>query len=93
MYPAALEALSHIEDLEKEIEELRDINQSLVDRYNDILLCVEEKHPGLSRHDTAIMMIDLAKRYREGYQGACYACETVGELNLKLKAELDALYR
>ena len=27
--------------------------------------------------------------YRKGHQGACYACEPVGELNVRLEAELE----
>lgn len=33
------------------------------------------------------------KRLREGFQGACYACEPVGELNIKLAEAGHALYR
>ena len=29
--------------------------------------------------------------FREGYKGGCYACELVGELNVKLVARIDAL--
>ena len=32
------------------------------------------------------------RRLREGYQGACYACEPVGELNIKLAKAGHALY-
>ena len=30
-------------------------------------------------------------RLKTGFQGACYTCETVGELNVRLEAELAAL--
>ena len=33
------------------------------------------------------------QRLREGFQGACYACEPVGELNIKLVERGHALYR
>ena len=31
------------------------------------------------------------ERLRTGHQGACYACEPVGELNIRLKAEVEWL--
>lgn len=31
------------------------------------------------------------QRYREGYQGSCYCCETVGEKNVQLEAENERL--
>ena len=33
------------------------------------------------------------QRLRTGFQGACYACEPVGELNMKLVERGHALYR
>ena len=33
------------------------------------------------------------QRLRTGFQGACYACEPVGELNMKLVDRGHALYR
>ena len=33
------------------------------------------------------------QQLREGFQGACYACEPVGELNIKLVERGHALYR
>lgn len=30
-------------------------------------------------------------KYKNGYKGACYACEPVGELNLKQRDTIDAL--
>lgn len=33
------------------------------------------------------------QRLRNGYQGACYACEPVGELNIKLAEAGHALYQ
>lgn len=33
------------------------------------------------------------QRLREGFQGACYACEPVAELNIKLAERGHALYR
>ena len=35
---------------------------------------------------------DENQRLRNGYQGACYACEPVGELNIKLAEAGHALY-
>ena len=36
---------------------------------------------------------DELGRFRNGYKGGCYACETVGEKNLKLEAALAELRR
>ena len=36
-------------------------------------------------------LADEVDRLRSGFQGACYACEPVGELNVKLQAENKAL--
>jgi hypothetical protein len=45
--------------------------------------------------DLLNQITDLKKenrRLREGFEGACYACEPVGELNIKLAAAGHALY-
>ena len=31
-------------------------------------------------------------RYENGYKGACYACESVGEANALLEAKLEAMW-
>lgn len=36
-------------------------------------------------------MLEKLNRYENGYQGACYACETVGEKNLELVAQVDRM--
>ena len=35
-------------------------------------------------------LIEMLAKYRDGYQGSCYACEPVGELNQKLELRLTA---
>jgi myosin heavy subunit len=35
-------------------------------------------------------LIEILAKYRDGYQGSCYACEPVGELNQKLEHRLTA---
>ena len=35
-------------------------------------------------------LMELLAKYRDGYQGSCYACEPVGELNQKLELRLTA---
>jgi hypothetical protein len=44
------------------------------------------------KHENADLMEILAK-YRDGYQGSCYACEPVGELNQKLELQIKALHK
>jgi hypothetical protein len=34
--------------------------------------------------------MEILAKYRDGYQGSCYACEPVGELNQKLELRLTA---
>ena len=36
-------------------------------------------------------LLEELSRYRNGYKGACYACEPVGELNVKLEAKVQEL--
>lgn len=38
-----------------------------------------------------IELEEEVERYRSGYKGACYACEPVGELNLKLESRVKHL--
>lgn len=35
---------------------------------------------------------DTVKRYAKGYKGSCYACEPVGELNLRLETAIREAY-
>jgi len=41
--------------------------------------------------DYADELEEELSRYRDGYKGGCYACEPVGELNVKLEAENERL--
>jgi len=35
-------------------------------------------------------LMEMLGKYRDGYQGSCYACEPVGELNQKLELQITA---
>jgi hypothetical protein len=41
--------------------------------------------------DEITRLTEEVERLKSGYQGACYACEPVGELNLKLTARVSEL--
>lgn len=41
--------------------------------------------------DSYDMLKAEVEMYRAGYKGACYACEPVGELNVKLEAKIARL--
>jgi archaellum component FlaC len=41
--------------------------------------------------ETVTRLTEEVERLKSGYQGACYACEPVGELNLKLTARVAEL--
>jgi cell division septum initiation protein DivIVA len=56
---------------------------------NIIELSKEVKNLRHLKQENADLMEILAK-YRDGYQGSCYACEPVGELNQKLELRLTA---
>ena len=38
-----------------------------------------------------VNLIEMLAKYRDGFQGSCYACEPVGELNQKQEQEIIAL--
>jgi len=82
-------------DLKKEIQELkRDVHQP--ELCNEKIFKLREENVELKK-----ILIDLKKenadlieilaKYRDGYQGSCYACEPVGELNQKLEKEKTEL--
>jgi prefoldin subunit 5 len=58
-----------IDELMKEIKDLRHLKQENVD------------------------LMEMLAKYRDGYQGSCYACEPVGELNQKLELQIKALHK
>jgi len=81
----------------KSVDDLIAENQKLKNDWHQPELC-DEKITELTkevlqlRHlkqENADLMEMLAK-YRDGYQGSCYACEPVGELNQKLELRLTA---
>ncbi len=62
---------------------------------------VDQAHPydGIYCRDETIKLQDHEidrltaeiERFKTGYQGACYACESVGELNIRLTARVKVL--
>jgi regulator of replication initiation timing len=96
--PSMLQAQNDlIEQFLKENHDLKVENQKLKNDWHEPELCDEKiselkKEVLQLRHlkqENADLMEILAK-YRDGYQGSCYACEPVGELNQKLEFRLTA---
>ncbi len=69
--------------------------------HNDYIKCAEERDEYKHQLNAANKEIDQLKeenadlmeilsKYRDGYQGSCYACEPVGELNQKLELQIKA---
>ena len=89
-----------IEQFLKENHDLKLENQKLKNDIHQPELCNEKiteltKEVLQLRHlkqENADLMEILAK-YRDGYQGSCYACEPVGELNQKLELQVTALHK
>jgi DNA repair exonuclease SbcCD ATPase subunit len=87
-----------IEQFLKENHDLKCENQKLKNDIHQPELCNEKiseltKEVNGLRHlkqENADLMEMLAK-YRDGYQGSCYACEPVGILNQKQEKEIDFL--
>jgi cell division septum initiation protein DivIVA len=96
--PSMLQAQNElIEQFLKENHDLKLEIQKLKNDWHQPELCNEKiaeltKEVLQLRHlkqENADLMEILAK-YRDGYQGSCYACEPVGELNQKLELRLTA---
>jgi len=99
--PSMLQAQNElIEQFLKENHDLKCENQKLKNDIHQPELCNEKiaeltKEVLQLRHlkqENADLMEILAK-YRDGYQGSCYACEPVGELNQKLELQVTALHK
>jgi hypothetical protein len=70
-----------IATLEAKVKELE---QKLKDKVTlDMLLLAENYQKEIKELEAE------NKRFREGYQGACLTCESVGELNVELEAKLN----
>lgn len=70
----AADTVAEIHALEDKIEALEAENRL----YSESLANYAQENARLREEVTV---------YAEGYKGACYACEPVGELNMKLRAE------
>jgi len=100
--PSYLQAQSEMIDnllkencgLKKEIEELKkDVHQP--ELCDEKILKLEEENVELKKllidlKQENADLIEILAKYRDGYQGSCYACEPVGELNQKLEHRLTA---
>jgi hypothetical protein len=53
-----------------------------MNRIDSIREIIDQRMSELSQEIEALQKEN--QRLREGFQGACYACEPVGELNIKL---------
>jgi len=99
--PSMLQAQSEMIDnllkencgLKKEIEELKkDWHQPELcsEKISELTKEVSNlKHLKQENAD----LIEMLAKYRDGYQGSCYACEPVGELNQKLQKEKSELLK
>lgn len=76
--------------LEDEIKELKNWSKTLTERESQMYK--EVKNLRHLKQENVDLMEMLAK-YRDGYQGSCYACEPVGELNQKLELQIKALHK
>lgn len=87
------------EQLVKYVNDLWNYNQSLKEHIKKLEnntnptkiseLLKEIKDLNHLKQENVDLIEQLAK-YKDGYQGSCYACETVGELNQKLELRLTA---
>lgn len=97
-------AFAHFVELERDkLREDRAANQSEIAALKVGKLALMERDKKYCNTISGLMVENLAlqsriaeleaeiKRLKSGFQGACYTCETVGELNVKLEAELSAL--
>jgi regulator of replication initiation timing len=99
--PSMLQAQNDlIEQFLKENHDLKVENQKLKNDWHQPEL-FDEKISELTkeviqlRHlkQENVDLIEMLAKYRDGYQGSCYACEPVGELNQKLELQVKALHK
>ena len=96
--PSYLQAQQEMIDmLFKENIKLKKENEELKNDWHQPELC-DEKIAELTKEvlqlrdlkQENVDLMEILAKYRDGYQGSCYACEPVGELNQKLELRLTA---
>lgn len=89
-----------VTDLIQKYNNLLRENQELKNDWHQPELCNEKiaeltKEVKNLRHlkQENVDLMEMLAKYRDGYQGSCYACEPVGELNQKLELQITALHK
>jgi len=76
-------------DYEHKLREYGLTDSQLLAVLADVHSAIARAHE--ERRDEIDQLCEALDMYRNGYQGACMACEPVGELNQKLDAEVREL--